>query len=189
MCKTSPMRSPRRAGAAGPGIGPAAGPTRRRRRSPGGPCPTRAARLHHAVERDRGPRRQDQPPRRRALPEGRDAGRIRLRHPARPGRQGPRRSEGGGEDLRHQQAAVRHEVAERAGARGLGRRDRQGQGRRAMADAMQSKCMVEAPFAGVVVDQKAREFQYTTPASRCSRSSTTRRSSSSSSCPRRGCAG
>ena len=33
----------------------------------------------------------------------------------------------------------------------------------AMADAMQSKCVVEAPFAGVVVDQKAREFQYTTP--------------------------
>jgi len=33
----------------------------------------------------------------------------------------------------------------------------------AMADAMQSKCVVEAPFTGVVVDQKAREFQYTTP--------------------------
>ena len=33
----------------------------------------------------------------------------------------------------------------------------------AIADAMQSKCVVEAPFAGVVVDQKAREFQYTTP--------------------------
>jgi len=33
----------------------------------------------------------------------------------------------------------------------------------AIADATQSKCTVEAPFAGVVVDQKAREFQYTTP--------------------------
>ena len=33
----------------------------------------------------------------------------------------------------------------------------------AIADAMQSKCTVEAPFAGVVVDQKARAFQYTTP--------------------------
>jgi RND family efflux transporter MFP subunit len=33
----------------------------------------------------------------------------------------------------------------------------------AMADALQSKCTVEAPFAGVVVDQKAREFQYMTP--------------------------
>ena len=33
----------------------------------------------------------------------------------------------------------------------------------AMADATQSKCIVEAPFAGVVVDQKARESQYTTP--------------------------
>ena len=33
----------------------------------------------------------------------------------------------------------------------------------AMADAMQSKCVVEAPFAGIVVDQKAREFQYTSP--------------------------
>jgi RND family efflux transporter MFP subunit len=33
----------------------------------------------------------------------------------------------------------------------------------AMADALQSKCTVEAPFAGVVVDQKAREAQYTTP--------------------------
>lgn len=33
----------------------------------------------------------------------------------------------------------------------------------AIADATQSKCTVEAPFAGVVVDQKAREAQYTTP--------------------------
>lgn len=33
----------------------------------------------------------------------------------------------------------------------------------AIADATQSKCTVEAPFAGVVVDQKAREFQYTPP--------------------------
>ncbi|HEY2874494.1 MAG TPA: efflux RND transporter periplasmic adaptor subunit [Reyranella sp.] len=33
----------------------------------------------------------------------------------------------------------------------------------AIADSLQSKCTVEAPFAGVVVDQKAREFQYTTP--------------------------
>jgi RND family efflux transporter MFP subunit len=33
----------------------------------------------------------------------------------------------------------------------------------AIADAMHSKCTVEAPFAGVVVDQKARESQYTTP--------------------------
>jgi multidrug resistance efflux pump len=31
-----------------------------------------------------------------------------------------------------------------------------------MADAMQSKCVVEAPFTGIVVDQKAREVQYTT---------------------------
>lgn len=31
----------------------------------------------------------------------------------------------------------------------------------AVADALQSKCIVEAPFAGVVVDQKAREAQYT----------------------------
>ena len=33
----------------------------------------------------------------------------------------------------------------------------------AIADAMQSKCSVEAPFPGVVVDQRARESQYTTP--------------------------
>jgi membrane fusion protein (multidrug efflux system) len=33
----------------------------------------------------------------------------------------------------------------------------------AVADAMHSKCTVEAPFSGVVVEQKAREFQYTTP--------------------------
>jgi RND family efflux transporter MFP subunit len=33
----------------------------------------------------------------------------------------------------------------------------------AIADATQSKCMIEAPFTGVVVDQKARESQYTTP--------------------------
>ena len=33
----------------------------------------------------------------------------------------------------------------------------------AIADATQSKCTVEAPFARVVVDQKAREFQYTPP--------------------------
>jgi RND family efflux transporter MFP subunit len=33
----------------------------------------------------------------------------------------------------------------------------------AIADATQSKCTVEAPFSGVVVDQKAREAQYTTP--------------------------
>jgi len=33
----------------------------------------------------------------------------------------------------------------------------------AIADATQSKCAVEAPFAGVLVDQKAREAQYTTP--------------------------
>jgi RND family efflux transporter MFP subunit len=31
-----------------------------------------------------------------------------------------------------------------------------------VADALQSKCIVEAPFAGVVVDQKAREAQYIT---------------------------
>jgi RND family efflux transporter MFP subunit len=33
----------------------------------------------------------------------------------------------------------------------------------AVAEASQSKCTVEAPFTGVVVEQKAREFQYTTP--------------------------
>jgi|tagenome__1003787_1003787.scaffolds.fasta_scaffold20536383_2 RND family efflux transporter MFP subunit len=33
----------------------------------------------------------------------------------------------------------------------------------AVADATQSKCVVEAPFTGIVVDQKAREAQYTTP--------------------------
>ena len=33
----------------------------------------------------------------------------------------------------------------------------------AVAEATQSKCTVEAPFTGVVVEQKAREFQYTTP--------------------------
>ena len=33
----------------------------------------------------------------------------------------------------------------------------------AVADATQSKCAVEAPFTGIVVDQKAREAQYTTP--------------------------
>ena len=32
----------------------------------------------------------------------------------------------------------------------------------AVADALQSKCTVAAPFSGVVVEQKAREFQYTT---------------------------
>lgn len=33
----------------------------------------------------------------------------------------------------------------------------------AVADATQSKCVVEAPFTGIVVEQKAREAQYTTP--------------------------
>jgi len=33
----------------------------------------------------------------------------------------------------------------------------------AVAEATQSKCVVEAPFTGIVVDQKAREAQYTTP--------------------------
>jgi RND family efflux transporter MFP subunit len=33
----------------------------------------------------------------------------------------------------------------------------------AVAEATQSKCIVEAPFPGVVADQKARESQYTTP--------------------------
>lgn len=33
----------------------------------------------------------------------------------------------------------------------------------AIADAAVSKCAIEAPFSGVVVEQKAREFQYTTP--------------------------
>ena len=33
----------------------------------------------------------------------------------------------------------------------------------AAADAVASKCAIAAPFAGVTVDQKAREFQYTTP--------------------------
>lgn len=33
----------------------------------------------------------------------------------------------------------------------------------AAAEAATSKCTIAAPFAGVVVDQKAREFQYTTP--------------------------
>jgi RND family efflux transporter MFP subunit len=33
----------------------------------------------------------------------------------------------------------------------------------AIADATQSKCTVEAPFTGIVVEQKARESQYTTP--------------------------
>jgi membrane fusion protein, multidrug efflux system len=33
----------------------------------------------------------------------------------------------------------------------------------AVAEATQSKCTVVAPFSGVVVEQKAREFQYTTP--------------------------
>lgn len=32
------------------------------------------------------------------------------------------------------------------------------------ADALVSKCTVVAPFSGVTVDQKAREFQYATPA-------------------------
>lgn len=33
----------------------------------------------------------------------------------------------------------------------------------AIAEAAVSKCTIAAPFSGVVVDQKAREFQYTTP--------------------------
>jgi membrane fusion protein, multidrug efflux system len=33
----------------------------------------------------------------------------------------------------------------------------------AAAQATQSKCTIAAPFAGVTVDQKAREFQYATP--------------------------
>lgn len=33
----------------------------------------------------------------------------------------------------------------------------------AAADAVASKCVIAAPFAGVTVEQKAREFQYTTP--------------------------
>jgi membrane fusion protein (multidrug efflux system) len=33
----------------------------------------------------------------------------------------------------------------------------------AAADAVVSKCSISAPFAGVTVEQKAREFQYTTP--------------------------
>jgi RND family efflux transporter MFP subunit len=33
----------------------------------------------------------------------------------------------------------------------------------AAADATVSKCEIPAPFSGVTVDQKAREFQYTTP--------------------------
>jgi membrane fusion protein (multidrug efflux system) len=33
----------------------------------------------------------------------------------------------------------------------------------AAAEAVASKCQIAAPFAGVTVDQKAREFQYTTP--------------------------
>jgi membrane fusion protein (multidrug efflux system) len=33
----------------------------------------------------------------------------------------------------------------------------------AIADAAASKCSVVAPFSGVTVEQKAREFQYTTP--------------------------
>ena len=33
----------------------------------------------------------------------------------------------------------------------------------AAADAVVSKCTIAAPFDGVTVDQKAREFQYTTP--------------------------
>jgi RND family efflux transporter MFP subunit len=33
----------------------------------------------------------------------------------------------------------------------------------AAADATVSKCEIAAPFSGVTVDQKAREFQYTTP--------------------------
>jgi membrane fusion protein (multidrug efflux system) len=33
----------------------------------------------------------------------------------------------------------------------------------AIADAAASKCQIAAPFSGVTVDQKAQEFQYTTP--------------------------
>jgi membrane fusion protein, multidrug efflux system len=33
----------------------------------------------------------------------------------------------------------------------------------AIAEAAQSKCTIDAPFSGVVVEQKARESQYTTP--------------------------
>jgi membrane fusion protein (multidrug efflux system) len=33
----------------------------------------------------------------------------------------------------------------------------------AAAEAIASKCSISAPFAGVTVEQKAREFQYTTP--------------------------
>lgn len=33
----------------------------------------------------------------------------------------------------------------------------------AIAEAAVSKCTIDAPFSGVVVDQKAHEFQYTTP--------------------------
>jgi RND family efflux transporter MFP subunit len=33
----------------------------------------------------------------------------------------------------------------------------------AAADATASKCSIAAPFAGITVEQKAREFQYTTP--------------------------
>ncbi len=33
----------------------------------------------------------------------------------------------------------------------------------AAAEAVESKCTITAPFAGVTVEQKAREFQYTTP--------------------------
>ena len=33
----------------------------------------------------------------------------------------------------------------------------------AAAEAVASKCSIDAPFAGVTVEQKAREFQYTTP--------------------------
>ena len=33
----------------------------------------------------------------------------------------------------------------------------------AAAEAVASKCSIAAPFAGVTVEQKAREFQYTTP--------------------------
>src|SRR3979411_1041552 len=33
----------------------------------------------------------------------------------------------------------------------------------AAAEAVASKCSISAPFAGVTVEQKAREFQYTTP--------------------------
>jgi len=33
----------------------------------------------------------------------------------------------------------------------------------AIAEALESKCVVDAPFSGVVVEQKAREFQYLAP--------------------------